>query len=244
MIDSPTRNGWLKTYKLPAYTAMSAEKPFPDPADGLLLGGIFSGIGGWELAAGAEWSQVFAAEIDQHARKVFEANTGRAPDVGDILSAPATSAPFAHVYTISFPCQSSSQAGARKGRQDPRGQQVLGKALEMIAHAQPIIVVLENVRGFLSVEQGAYFDWLRGQLQSIGYHCVWKVLASHDFGLPQQRRRLYIVAMRDDIVAVGGSTFPVGDATKTPSLSTFLRKRLARRYACTVRCGGRGSKDS
>ena len=99
VIDSPTRNALLKT--LQAHATMSEEKPFPDPADALLLGGIFSGIGGWEAAAGEEWAQVFAAENNPQARKVFEANTGRVPKVGDILTAPASAAPFAHVYTVS-----------------------------------------------------------------------------------------------------------------------------------------------
>ena len=80
-------------------------RPFPNPSDGLLLGGLFSGLGGWEAAAGEEWKQVFAAEIDTHARRVFAANFGKPPDVGDILTAPASSAPFAHVYTVSFPCE-------------------------------------------------------------------------------------------------------------------------------------------
>ena len=83
----------LKTLRADA--PMSAEKPFPDPAHALLLGGIFSGIGGWEAAAGEEWTQVFAAENNPQARKVFEANTGCAPEVGDILTAPASAAPFA-----------------------------------------------------------------------------------------------------------------------------------------------------
>jgi len=108
----------------------------------------------------------------------------------------------------------------------------------MIGHAQPLIVVLENVRGFLSVEQGGYFDWLRGQLRAIGYaRFEWKVLATHHFGLPQQRVRLYMVALRDDVVTAGSFRFPVGDVTRTPALSTFLRKRLAKKYANTIRCG-------
>ena len=202
-------------------------------------------MGGWEAAASEqEWTQVFAAEVDPHARKVFEANHLRAPDVGDILTAPASAAPFAHVYTCSFPCQSSSQAGVRKGSQDPRGQQVLDKALKMIGHAQPLVVLFENVKGFLSVEQGWYFNWLRESLRSVGFpRFEWRVLATHHFSLPQQRERLYMVAFREDMAASINFQFPGGDVSKTPSLSTFLRRRLARKYARTVRCGGRGSKD-
>ena len=82
-------------------TMTSPPRPFPNPADGLLLGGIFTGIGGWEIAAGKDWTRTFTAEMDKHARKVFEANFGSAPDVGDIMSAPASAAKFAHVYTVS-----------------------------------------------------------------------------------------------------------------------------------------------
>ena len=202
---------------------MRAANPFPDPADGLLLGGLFSGMGGWEAAAGKTWTQVFAAENDRHARIVFEANTGRAPDIGDILTAPASSAPFAHVYTVSFPCQSSSQAGARRGRKDPRGGSILSKALAMIQHAQPVIVVLENVKGFLSVDQGGYFDWLRQKLRSIGYtRLAWKIHTTNHFGLPQRRERVYMIAFDGDIDA-GSFELHVGDTASTPSLSTLLR---------------------
>jgi DNA (cytosine-5)-methyltransferase 1 len=211
----------------------------------LLLGGIFTGMGGWEVAAGEEWKQVFSAEIDRHARTVFEANFGIAPQVRDIITARASSALFAHVYTVSFPCQSSSQAGVRKGRRDARGEGVLSKALQMVKHARPILVVLENVKGFLTVEQGGYFNWLRSELHAIGYpRFEWKLLATHHFGLPQQRERLYMVAFREDIPASVDFRFPVGDVTKTHTLSKFLHKPgLARKYAKTIRCGGRGSKD-
>ena len=219
--------------------------PFPDPHDGLLMGDIFAGVGGWELAAGADWSCVFSAEIDKHARKVWAANNGRDPDVADILAAPASAATFAHLYTISFPCQSSSRAGKRLGKDDPRGGQVLGKSLKMIESAKPVIVILENVRGFLSVQGGAYMLWLQKRLVESGYPVLrHAILGTHHFGLPQQRERLYMVAFRQDCANIAEAfRFPTGDETLTPSASKFLRKRLAKRYVNTIRCGGRGSKD-
>ena len=121
---------------------------------------------------------------------------------------------------------------------------MLGKALSMVEHAQPIVVVLENVRGFLSVGGGDYFSWLGQRLASIGYGQLhYKVLGSHQFGVPQKRMRLYMVAIRDDVDAADFS-FPVGDDTLTPTLAKFLKKRqLAKRFSNTIRCGGRGSKD-
>ena len=148
------------------------------------------------------------------------------------------------VYVYKFrPCQSSSQAGKRRGRRDPRGGKVLAKGLEMIAHAQPLICILENVRGLLSVDGGGYFRWIQRRLKAIGYpQFKYKVLGSHQFSLPQQRQRLFMVALRTDI-GDADFRFPVGDETRTPTLSQFLKKRLAKKYANTIRCGGRGSKD-
>ena len=218
-------------------------RPFPDPSQGLLLGGIFNGIGGWEFAAGKSWTPCFAAEIDKYARKCFEVNFGKMPDVTNILTAPSSSAKFAHVYCISFPCQSSSQAGLRKGRKDPRGGKVLSKALSMVQHARPIIVVFENVKGFLTVDGGSYFNFLRKRLNAIGYpYFNYKVLGTHQFGIPQRRERLYMIAGRADVGDID-FRFPVGNETCTPSLSRFIHKRLSKRYANTIRCGGRGSKD-
>ena len=110
----------LPTLPIPSLTMARFPKPFPDPSEGLLLGDIFSGIGGWELAAGPDWECVFAK---------WSANHGRQPDVGDILECSPYSANFAHVFCISFPCQSSSQAGQPLGRLDPRGGKVLGMHL-------------------------------------------------------------------------------------------------------------------
>ena len=223
---------------------MSEYNPFPNPHTRLLMGDIFSGIGGWKLAAGPDWNCVFSAENDPRARQVWEANNGRPPDCDDILLVEASVAKFAHVYTVSFPCQSSSQAGKRFGRADPRGGQVLDKALEMLKHARPIIVILENVKGFLSVDDGQYFNWLVARLKAIGYSRLrMDILSTHDFGIPQQRKRLYMVAFRDDFGASESFCLPKGDASHTPSASKFLKRRLAKRYVNTIRCGGRGSKD-
>ena len=159
----------LPTLPFPSVSMANFARPFPDPGNGLLLGDIFSGIGGWELAANSEWECVFAAEVEPNARRVWEANHRREPDVGDILEFPPFSTKFAHVFCISFPCQSSSQAGQRRGSSDPRGGKVLGKALEMVDAARPPLILFENVKGFKTVQDGAYFRWLESRLRQIGY---------------------------------------------------------------------------
>ena len=175
------------------HSMKSAIECFPDPHRGLLLGDIFSGIGGWELAAGHEWKCTFAAEMEPCARRVWTANFGREPDVCNILDSSPLSAKFAHVYCVSFPCQSSSQAGKRLGRRDPRGGLVLARALEFLNFARPPLIIFENVKGFKSVERGSYHKWLLKKLHIIGYPVVKEsVLMTADFGLPQRRSRLYL----------------------------------------------------
>ena len=95
------------TLPLPSLTMANFPTPFPDPSEGLLLGDIFPGIGGWELAAGPDWECVFAAEVGPNALRVWEANHGRQPDVGDILDFSPSSTKFAHVFCISFPCSAA-----------------------------------------------------------------------------------------------------------------------------------------
>ena len=97
--------------------------PFPDPSKGLLLGDIFSGIGGWELAAGCDWQSVFAAEMEPNARTVFEANHGRQPDVGDILECCTSSTKIRArlLRILSVPEQLASWAPPRALR-STRGQ--------------------------------------------------------------------------------------------------------------------------
>ena len=75
----------------------------------IITGGMTDGTGG-------SFFLLVAAEVEPNARTVWEANHGRVPDVGDILLAPASEAKFAHVYTVSLPCQSSSQAGRQASR--------------------------------------------------------------------------------------------------------------------------------
>ena len=119
----------------------------------------------------------------------------------------------------------------------------MSKAMSMVEHAKPIIVVLENVKGFLTVDGGSYFNFLRKRLSAIGYpYFKHKVLGTHHFGLPQKRERLYMVALRADVGDIA-FRFPVGDEELTPSFSHFLQRRLGKRYGNTIRCGGRGSKD-
>ena len=103
----------------------------------------------------------------------------------------------------------------------------------------------ENVKGFKTVDGGNYYAWLENRLRLMGYPAMKsEVLATHHFGLPQKRERLYIVCFREDCAHVAEEfKFPTGNEQATPSASVFLKRRLAKRFVNTIRCGGRGSKD-
>ena len=115
----------------------------------------------------------------------------------------------------------------------------------MVDAARPPLVVFENVRGFKSVQEGEYYRWLEKRLRLIGYPVLKsEVLGTHCFGLPQKRERLYMVAFREDSAnLVDDFQFPPGDDFQFPTASHFLKRRLAKRFINTIRCGGRGSKD-
>ncbi len=114
--------------------------------------------------------------------------------------------PAADLLVAGFPCQPFSVAGVHGGELDPRGT-VIWWLLKWIRRAQPACVLLENVPGLVSCHPETLLNILEA-LQSIRlpgagrsrYSVRWKILNSADFGLPQNRRRLYIVAARPDVV--------------------------------------------
>lgn len=169
---------------------------------------LFSGIGGirlgFEQAFGA--LETLASEIDPAALRVYEANF-RAAELGDVRE---LDPPSVDLALAGFPCQPFSIAGARRGFDDPRGG-LFGEVLRICKVAKPRAIFLENVPGLLTHKGGATFRVVWKSLQEIDYRVFWKVLNSRDFGLAQNRPRLYAVAFRDDL-QVGEFAFPVGSA--------------------------------
>jgi len=111
---------------------------------------------------------------------------------GDATTINPTELPDFDLLVGGFPCQAFSIAGKRKGFDDTRGTLFFDIA-RILAEKRPRHLVLENVKGLLSHEQGKTFQTILGVLSDLGYRVEWQVLNSKDFGVPQNRERIYFV---------------------------------------------------
>ncbi len=155
---------------------------------------MFCGIGGFHVAASKQgMKSVFACEIDPIAREWYKRNFGLEP-AGDIARVDAQDVPDHDVLFAGFPCQPFSIIGNQKGMNDARGT-LFGHIERILRVKRPRAVVLENVPQFVTNRQGEAFKWVRGALERMGYSVAWSILNALHFGLPQSRRRVFIVAM-------------------------------------------------
>lgn len=175
---------------------------------------MFTGIGGFELGIqnvgtkpqnstntkGAAPQHSFSplcvgySEIDKYAIKVYERNFSGHRNYGDATKINAGELPDFDLLVGGFPCQAFSIAGKRAGFDDTRGTLFFDIA-RILKEKRPRHLVLENVKGLLShgKPKGITFETIIGVLTDLGYCVEWQVLNSKDFGVPQNRERVYIV---------------------------------------------------
>ena len=171
----------------------SQHKPIKTFAD------CFCGVGGFHLAASALGLKcVFASDIDKEAREVYANNFGIMPH-GDISQISADSVPNHDILFAGFPCQPFSIIGKREGFNDRRNGSLFFEAARIINKKRPKAVILENVRQLATAEKGRVLNEIIGTLEDIGYYVNWRILNALDFGLPQKRERILIVAMIENL---------------------------------------------
>lgn len=160
---------------------------------------LFSGIGGFEQALNKLGGNcVMASEIDKYANQAYEALYGHST-IGDVTKLAAEDVPDHDVIVGGFPCQAFSNAGKRLGFKEARG--TLFFEIARIAKVkQPKALLLENVTGLISHDKGKTLDTIIQTLYEIGYTVDFEVMNSKYFGVPQNRRRIFIVAVRNDLV--------------------------------------------
>lgn len=157
---------------------------------------LFSGAGGFRSAfeqiPGTEC--VGHCEIDVHADKSYRAlfHTEGEWFCNDARQIDTAGLPDFDLVCGGFPCQSFSIAGHRKGFEDTRGT-LFFEIARILKARKPPFVLLENVPGLLSHDEGRTFAVILGTLSRLGYHVEWQVLNSKDFGVPQSRQRVFIV---------------------------------------------------
>lgn len=187
---------------------------------------MFSGIGGFEIPLnklGAEC--VGYSEIDKYAIKVYERHF-KHENYGDATAINPSELPDFNLLVGGFPCQAFSIAGKRKGFDDTRGTLFFDIA-RILAEKRPRHLVLENVKGLLSHDSGKTFQKILGVLSDLGYRVEWQVLNSKDFGVPQNRERIYFVGhLRGEC---SGQVFPITSTNRT------YNKKLERYATGTIK---------
>lgn len=165
---------------------------------GLRFVDLFCGIGGFHLALSSLGAEcVFASDINEKACKVYEKNYKIKP-YGDITKIKCKDVPSHDILCAGFPCQPFSISGNRKGFDDKNGK-LFFEIIRIARFHKPKVIFLENVSNLESHNEGKTLEVIRQKLKSIGYRTFDSVLNASDYGVPQSRKRIYIIAFRNNL---------------------------------------------
>ncbi|HLR17488.1 MAG TPA: DNA cytosine methyltransferase [Alcanivoracaceae bacterium] len=191
---------------------------------------LFAGIGGLRIPFDELGGRcVFSSEIDRFAKQTYHANFGEEPH-GDITEINVASIPKFDLLLAGFPCQPFSQAGLQRGFEDTRGTLFFYIA-EIIKYHKPKAVLLENVKRLRTHDKGKTFQVIKKTLENLGYEVSTKILAAKDFGIPQIRERIYIVALLNSNKPF---EWPVPPRTET-RVGDILEKEVDEKYTISNR---------
>lgn len=225
----------------------------------------FSGIGTQRMALrnlGIEHEVVCIAEIDKFAIRSYEAIHGETLNLGDVSKIDPNDVPDHDLFTYSFPCQDISVAGKGKGFKPESGTRssLLWECEKIIEAKRPKYLLMENVKALIFKKFKPGFEkWLK-LLEELGYANYWQVLNAKDYGIPQNRERVFAISIRKDI-DTGDFTFPEGFDNGL-RLKDFLEDEVDEKFyisqekteklisqiknkdiSNTIRASGRGSVD-
>ncbi len=185
---------------------------------------LFAGIGGVRLPFQELGGRcVFTSEWDKFSCQTYKANFREMP-WGDITKIPAEDIPAHDLLLAGFPCQPFSQAGLKKGFQDTRGTLFFNIA-EILNHHRPKAILLENVKRLRSHDGGNTLKVIMETLEDLGYTIQTRVMNAKDFGVPQNRERIYIVGF----LGKTDFNFPEPPKHKT-RLGDILEKKADEKY--------------
>ena len=198
----------------------------------MTLATLFSGIGAPEFAAREVFDEVetvFACETDKFARQSYLANheideTKFYRDVTELDARPY--AGQIDILVGGSPCQDFSIAGQRAGENGERGN-LIWQFYRVVSEARPSVFIYENVKGFVSINGGKSYQRFLGALRGLGYYCHAEVLNTKDYGIPQNRERLYIVGFLD---AREYHAFSLAPKTGCGRLADFLDTSVEEKY--------------
>ncbi len=153
------------------------------------IGSLCTGYGGLDMAVEAYFDaeMVWCAENDKYASQIIQARFSK-PNLGDIKQINWDQVEPIDILTAGYPCQPFSIAGDRKGENDPR--HIWPNIKEIISILRPRIVILENVKGHLTLG----FDEVLKGLTQIGYDARWEIVRASQVGAPHHRARIFVIA--------------------------------------------------
>lgn len=164
---------------------------------------LFAGIGGFDLAMQRQGVRVVASvEIDKNCNKVLAQhfpNTKQFNDITEVKGSDLIEAGFTPdrgIITGGFPCQDLSVAGKRAGLAGARSG-LFWEAARLVEETQSEWFIIENVPGLLTSNEGGDFAVVLGTMADLGYSVAWRVLDAQYFGVPQRRKRVFVVGRRD-----------------------------------------------
>jgi len=198
---------------------------------------LFSGIGGFHFGLSKIGGKcVMASDIDPYANETYKKNYNMEPK-GDIAEVQSKDIPNFDVLCAGFPCQSFSNIGPGGGLKDPRGA-LIYQVFRILKDKQPKAFILENVKGLASHQNGGTLRYIETQLGRLGYNVKSSILEAKDYGLPQIRKRLFIVGVSKKLEL----DFQFPEPVKLRKiLSDILKGKTERDFAFTIRIGGRCS---
>ena len=179
---------------------------------------LFAGIGGirmgFDRAFGKNIETVFVSEWDDYAQRTYRANFKDSFEIaGDITKIKEEDIPSFDICLSGFPCQAFSLAGKHMGFNDDYKGMTRGTLFLDVAricdYHKPKVIFCENVKGLTIHDKGRTFKVITKTFEDLGYRVFSKILNSKDFGVPQNRERIYIVCFRNDI-APESFEFPEG----------------------------------
>lgn len=199
---------------------------------------LFAGIGGirkgFENAFKDDIETVFVSEWDEHAQKTYRANYKDNFEIaGDITKIDEKDIPVFDICLAGFPCQAFSLAGKRMGFEDDYKGMCRGTLFQDVVriceYHKPKVIFCENVKGLAIHDRGRTFKIIKKSFEQIGYTVYVDILNSKDFGVPQNRERIYIVAFRNDIDS-SGFIFPKGNNSNTGIKDIMEEKAVSVKY--------------
>lgn len=183
---------------------------------------LFAGLGGFHVGLSRLGHRcVFACEIDKRLQAVYEKNFGIVP-AGDIRRIDAQAIPPHEILCSGFPCQPFSLAGKKAGAKCPASGKLIDDVLRIVDWHRPKYVFLENVPNVLTIAGGTFWAHICMSFHALGYILEHRVYSPMQFGVPQQRNRLFIVARHRSQPAI---QWPDPPECSVKPLSEFMRAK-------------------